>query len=70
MLMKYMDGSRLSGTDIAFDSPADFDEGDAILPPQIYLEDHSGDPAQLVESANFSQVKGGALLSSQIRRSQ
>ena len=49
--------SRLSGVDIAFDTPSDFDEGDAILPPQIYLEDHGGDPAQLVESANFSQVK-------------
>ena len=49
--------SRLSGADIAFDAPADFDESDTILPPQIYLEDHSGDPAQLVESADFSQVK-------------
>ncbi len=27
--------SRLSGADIAFDTPSDFDEGDAILPPQI-----------------------------------
>ena len=49
--------SRLSGADIAFDAPADFDESDTILPPQIYLEDHSGDPAKVVESADFSQVK-------------
>ena len=48
--------SRLSGADIAFDTPADFDEGDAIYTPNL-LEDHSGDPAQLVESANSSQVK-------------
>ncbi len=46
---------RLSNRDLAFDAPADSDDDDVWQSPQYYLEDHSGDPAQAVESENWQQ---------------
>ena len=44
--------SRLSSRDVAFDLPVDADEESAWQAPQHYLEDHSDDPALVVEAAN------------------
>ncbi|TCO75300.1 RNA polymerase sigma factor RpoH [Chromatocurvus halotolerans] len=46
---------RLSNRDLAFDAPADSDDDNVWQSPQYYLEDHSGDPAQAVESENWQQ---------------
>ncbi len=53
--------SRLSGTDIAFDAPSHSDDSDAAIAPQLYLEDHRGDPAKLLESSDLSNSKKKAL---------
>ena len=53
--------SRLSGTDIAFDVPSHSDDSDAAIAPQLYLEDHRGDPAKLLESSDLSNSKKEAL---------
>ena len=49
--------SRLSGADIPFDAPSDFDEGEVFIPPQLYLEDQDGDPSKLLELADLSDFK-------------
>jgi len=49
--------SRLSGADIPFDAPSDFDEGEVFIPPQLYLEDQDGDPSKLLELADLSNFK-------------
>jgi RNA polymerase sigma-32 factor len=46
---------RLSHRDVAYDSPVDGDDDDAWQAPQYYLEDHSGDPADAVESQDWQQ---------------
>ncbi|MFN2329193.1 MAG: RNA polymerase sigma factor RpoH [Chromatocurvus sp.] len=46
---------RLSNRDLAFDAPSDSDDDDIWHSPQYYLEDHSGDPAQAVESEDWQQ---------------
>ncbi len=46
---------RLSNRDMPFDAPADSDDDDVWQSPQYYLEDHSGDPAQAVESEDWQQ---------------
>jgi RNA polymerase sigma-32 factor len=46
---------RLSHRDVAYDSPVDGDDDDAWQAPQHYLEDHSGDPADAVESQDWQQ---------------
>ena len=46
---------RLSNRDLAFDAPSDSDDDDVWQSPQYYLEDHSGDPAQAVESEDWQQ---------------
>ena len=45
--------SRLSSRDVAFDLPVDADEESAWQAPQHYLEDHSEDPALVVEAADY-----------------
>ncbi|PIE39615.1 MAG: RNA polymerase sigma factor RpoH [Gammaproteobacteria bacterium] len=44
---------RLSSRDMAYDQPADSDEADDWQAPQHFLEDHSSDPAVLVEETNW-----------------
>ena len=46
---------RLSSRDLAYDMPSDADDDDAWQAPQAYLEDHSADPAQMVESSDWKQ---------------
>jgi RNA polymerase sigma-32 factor len=41
---------RLSSRDLGYDQPVDGDEDEAWKAPQYYLEDHSSDPAAVVES--------------------
>ena len=48
---------RLTSRDVAFDLPVDSDDDDAWQAPQAFLEDHSGDPAMTVESAD-TQLDG------------
>ena len=46
---------RLSSRDVAFDLSRDSDDDDAWQAPQNYLEDHSADPAQVVESDDWQE---------------
>jgi RNA polymerase sigma-32 factor len=56
---------RLSSRDVGFDAPSDSDDDEAWHAPQYYLEDHSADPATVVESndwqANSEQQLHSAL---------
>jgi RNA polymerase sigma-32 factor len=44
---------RLSSRDLSYDLPTDSDDDDAWQAPQYYLEDHSADPASMVESSDW-----------------
>jgi RNA polymerase sigma-32 factor len=44
---------RLSSRDLGYDQPVDADDDDSWQAPQYYLEDNSGDPAQLLESSEW-----------------
>jgi len=44
---------RLSSRDLGYDQPIDADDDDAWQAPQYYLEDHSGDPAVILESSDW-----------------
>lgn len=44
---------RLSSRDLGYDQPVDADDDESWQAPQYYLEDHSGDPAQLLESSEW-----------------
>ena len=46
---------RLSSRDLSYDLPTDSDDDDAWQAPQYYLEDHSADPADAVESSDWQQ---------------
>ena len=46
---------RLNAYDAAFDAGVDDDDETAYQAPAHYLEDHSADPALMVESDNFEQ---------------
>ena len=46
---------RLSSRDLAYDMSTDSDDDDAWQAPQAYLEDHSADPALMVESSDWKQ---------------
>ena len=46
---------RLNAYDASFDPGADEDDDTAYQAPSNYLEDHSMDPARVVESDNFEQ---------------
>lgn len=44
---------RLSSRDLGYDQPVDADDDEAWSAPQYYLEDHSADPALLLESSDW-----------------
>jgi RNA polymerase sigma-32 factor len=44
---------RLSSRDLGYDHPVDAEDDDAWQAPQYYLEDHSADPAEILESSNW-----------------
>ncbi|MDX1733174.1 MAG: RNA polymerase sigma factor RpoH [Halioglobus sp.] len=46
---------RLSSRDIGYEQPRDGDDDDAWQAPQYYLEDHSADPAMVVESSDWQE---------------
>ncbi len=46
---------RLTSRDFTYDLPRDADDDDAWQAPQYYLEDHSNDPAQVVEEDDWQQ---------------
>ena len=48
--------SRLSGHDIGFDPVGTDEEDDHHFAPAAYLEDHSGDPAQVMEREDWSKT--------------
>lgn len=52
---------RLSARDAAFDAPTDDDEEGAAFSPAYYLEDHSGDPALLLEQEDTEQDSYGRM---------
>ncbi|MEK9766920.1 MAG: RNA polymerase sigma factor RpoH, partial [Thalassolituus sp.] len=53
---------RLNAHDAAFDAGADEDDETAYKAPAYYLEDHSQDPATLVEADNYEQDANGRLV--------
>ena len=50
--VRQMEG-RMAATDMAFDAPTDADDDAAVMAPAMFLEDHSADPAQIVEHQNW-----------------
>ncbi|CAA0115645.1 RNA polymerase sigma factor RpoH [Halioglobus japonicus] len=44
---------RLSSRDLGYDLPTNADDDEAWQAPQYYLEDHSADPAQILESSDW-----------------
>ena len=46
---------RLSSRDLGYDLPRDADDDDGWQAPQYYLEDHSADPAEAVESSDWQR---------------
>jgi RNA polymerase sigma-32 factor len=44
---------RLSSRDLGYDQPVDAEEDETWHAPQYYLEDHSADPALILESTNW-----------------
>jgi RNA polymerase sigma-32 factor len=52
--VREMEG-RLAAHDMAFDAPVDADEETASQAPVHYLEDHSADPARLLENDDWSE---------------
>ena len=44
---------RLSSRDLGYDLPTGADDDEAWQAPQYYLEDHSADPAQILESSDW-----------------
>jgi len=52
---------RLSSRDLGYEQPRDSDEDAAWQAPQYYLEDHSADPALLVESSDWQENSESAL---------
>ncbi|GAA0698282.1 RNA polymerase sigma factor RpoH [Marinobacterium maritimum] len=61
-VVRQMEG-RLASTDTAFDAPVGEDEESSYLSPSAYLEDHSADPAQQLEDANWEEDSQRRLLS-------
>ena len=53
--------SRLNAHDAAFDAPADVDDESAAFAPAHYLEDHTQDPATLLETENTSTTQSDHL---------
>lgn len=44
---------RLSSRDLGYDLPTGSDDDETWQAPQYYLEDHSADPAQILESSDW-----------------
>ena len=44
---------RLSSRDLGYDQPVDAEDDESWQAPQYYLEDHSADPALILESSNW-----------------
>jgi len=53
--------SRLNAHDAAFDAPSDIDDESATFAPAHYLEDHSQDPALLLEAENSHNTQNDNL---------
>jgi len=60
-VVRQMEG-RMASTDTAFDAPAGDDEEQSYSAPALYLEDHSADPATLVENDNWEQDSQARLM--------
>ena len=45
----------MAATDMAFDAPSDADDDAAVMAPSMFLEDHSADPALLLEHQNYEE---------------
>ncbi len=52
---------RLASRDVGFDAPVDADDDEVWTAPQQYLEDHSVDPARVVEDADSVRDSEGRL---------
>jgi RNA polymerase sigma-32 factor len=52
--VRQMEG-RMAATDMAFDAPSDADDDAAVMAPSMFLEDHSADPALLLEHQNYEE---------------
>ncbi len=52
--VRQMEG-RMAATDMAFDAPSDADDDAAVMAPSMFLEDHSADPALMVEHQNVEE---------------
>ena len=52
---------RLSSRDLGYDQPVDGDDDNAWQAPQYFLEDHSADPSDILESSDW-QDSNEALL--------
>ncbi len=46
---------RLSSRDLSYDLPRESDDDESWQAPQYFLEDHSADPAQAVESSDWQE---------------
>jgi len=58
--VRRMEG-RLAAHDTAFDAPSDIDDDSAYQAPVNYLEDHSLDPALLLEKTNWRETNNQGL---------
>lgn len=52
---------RLSAVDMGFDAPADESDERVAYAPVHYLEDHSEDPARLLEDSNWQETANASL---------
>lgn len=52
--VRQMEG-RMAATDMAFDAPSDADDDAAVMAPSMFLEDHSADPALMLEHQNYEE---------------
>ncbi len=59
--VQQMEG-RLSAYDLGFDAPTDADDEDSYQSPVYYLEDHSQDPATLLEHDDTESNNSGMLI--------
>ena len=46
---------RLTSRDVGFDGPVGADDEDSWQAPQYFLEDHSGDPAEMLENSDWQE---------------
>lgn len=53
--------SRLSGSDVSFDMPADSDDDQFIASPEQYLSNEAADPAHIVAQQEYTEQRNQAL---------